>query len=196
MYPRFLQIFLDQQLEGVPIHKNKFSALSHTKKIFGNTRRIGKGFSGKVTPLFLTMVAAHKELGDRLVRAATSASSLEGEQDSGNIDKTQSKATPNKSSSQRTNSGGGPRCQESMRDTTTQTRTRSCCTAATTVTTAATTKELTLAQALEALKTSKPKVRGIVIQDQEEPGKSSTTTTTISKQQLQNKGKAIMIEEP
>ncbi|GJY64903.1 hypothetical protein Tco_0466363 [Tanacetum coccineum] len=52
--------------------------------------------------------AVHKELGDSLVRAATTASSLEAEQDSGNINKTQSKATPNESSSQGTNSGGGP----------------------------------------------------------------------------------------
>ncbi|GKE73383.1 hypothetical protein Tco_1535424, partial [Tanacetum coccineum] len=39
--------------------------------------------------------AVHKELGDSLVRDATTASSLEAEQDSGNINKTQSKATPN-----------------------------------------------------------------------------------------------------
>ncbi|GJV46781.1 hypothetical protein Tco_1436993 [Tanacetum coccineum] len=51
--------------------------------------------------------AIHKELGDSLVRAATTASSLEAEQDSGNINKTQSKATPNESSSQGTNLGGG-----------------------------------------------------------------------------------------
>ncbi|GKF62619.1 hypothetical protein Tco_0182673, partial [Tanacetum coccineum] len=43
--------------------------------------------------------AVHKELGDSLVRAATTASSLEAEQDSDNITKTQSKATPNESSS-------------------------------------------------------------------------------------------------
>nr|GEU46122.1 hypothetical protein [Tanacetum cinerariifolium] len=53
--------------------------------------------------------AVHKELGDSLVRAATTAYSLEAEQDSGNINKTQSKATLNKSSSQRTDSGGGPK---------------------------------------------------------------------------------------
>nr|GEV37929.1 ribonuclease H-like domain-containing protein [Tanacetum cinerariifolium] len=39
--------------------------------------------------------AVHKELGDRLVRAATTTSSLEAEQESGNITKTQSKGTPN-----------------------------------------------------------------------------------------------------
>ncbi|GJV10785.1 putative ribonuclease H-like domain-containing protein [Tanacetum coccineum] len=48
-----------------------------------------------------------------------------------------------------------------------------------------------VAQTLEALKTSKPKVKGIILQD---PGKS--TTTTISSQQSQDKGKGIMIEEP
>ncbi|GJV38422.1 hypothetical protein Tco_1410899 [Tanacetum coccineum] len=53
--------------------------------------------------------AVHKELGDGLVRAATTASSLEAEQDSGNITKTRSKATPNESSSLGTTSGSGPR---------------------------------------------------------------------------------------
>ncbi|GJU39663.1 hypothetical protein Tco_1192620 [Tanacetum coccineum] len=66
--------------------------------------------------------AVYKELGDSLVRAATTASSLEAEQDSGNINKTQSKATPNESSPQGTNSGGGPWCQETMGETAAQTR--------------------------------------------------------------------------
>ncbi|GJS06678.1 hypothetical protein Tco_0363474 [Tanacetum coccineum] len=152
-------------------------------KIFSNMRRrVGKGFSGRETPLFQTMVvqdqaemgegsanptdphhtptfiqpstsqpqkkqkprkpkrkdtqipqssgptehvadeAVYKELDDSLVRAATTASSLEAEQDSGNIAKTQSKATPNESSSLRTTSGGGPRRQETMGDTIAQTR--------------------------------------------------------------------------
>ncbi|GJV84627.1 hypothetical protein Tco_1524525 [Tanacetum coccineum] len=181
MYPRFVQVFLDKQLDGRPNHKKVYIAPSHTKKIFGNMRRVGKGFSGRVTPLFPTMVvqnqselgegsamptdphhtpiiiesstqlqktqkprkpkrkdtqvlqpsdptdivadeAVHKELGDRLVRATTTASSLEAKQDSGNITKTRSKATPNESSSLGTTSGGGPRCQETIRDTIAQTR--------------------------------------------------------------------------
>ncbi|GJZ74877.1 putative ribonuclease H-like domain-containing protein, partial [Tanacetum coccineum] len=60
-------------------------------------------------------------------------------------------------------------------------------TAATTVT--ITTEEITLAQALEALKTSKPKVKRIVFQE-------PSTITIISSQQSQDKGKGIMIEEP
>ncbi|GJR54506.1 hypothetical protein Tco_1405027 [Tanacetum coccineum] len=66
--------------------------------------------------------AVHKELGDSLVRAATTASSLEAEHDSGNITKTRSKATPNESSSLGTTSGGGPRRQETIGDTIAQTR--------------------------------------------------------------------------
>ncbi|GJS07140.1 hypothetical protein Tco_0363936, partial [Tanacetum coccineum] len=43
-------------------------------------------------------------------------------QDSGNIIKTQSKATPNEASSLGTTSGGGPRCQETIGDIIAQTR--------------------------------------------------------------------------
>nr|GEZ04363.1 hypothetical protein [Tanacetum cinerariifolium] len=173
----FMQTFLDTQLNDLSTHKRIYIASSYTKKIFRNMRRVEKGFSGKVTPLFQTMVqqlgegsailtdpqhtptiippltqpqktqkprkpirkdtqvpqasgptesvvdeAVHKELGNRLVRAATTASSLEAEQDSGNITKTQSKATPNEPSSQGTDLVGGPRCQETIGDTTTQTR--------------------------------------------------------------------------
>ncbi|GJX84371.1 retrovirus-related pol polyprotein from transposon TNT 1-94 [Tanacetum coccineum] len=70
----------------------------------------------------VTDEVVHKELGDSLVRAATTASSLEAKHDSSNINKTQSKATPNESSSHGINSGGGPWCQETMSDPTAQTR--------------------------------------------------------------------------
>ncbi|GJX61479.1 hypothetical protein Tco_0294379 [Tanacetum coccineum] len=66
--------------------------------------------------------AVHKELGDSLVRAATTASGLKAKQDSGNINKTQSNAITNESSSLGTTSSGGPRCQETMGDTIAQTR--------------------------------------------------------------------------
>ncbi|GKB44575.1 hypothetical protein Tco_0889517, partial [Tanacetum coccineum] len=64
----------------------------------------------------------HKELGDSLVRAVTTASNLEAEQDIGNINKTQSKETPNESSSLGTTSGGSLGCQETIGDTIAQTR--------------------------------------------------------------------------
>ncbi|GJR26147.1 putative ribonuclease H-like domain-containing protein [Tanacetum coccineum] len=181
MYLRFVQVFLDKQLEGMSTHKSIYVTPSHTKKIFGNMKMVGKGFSGRVTPLFLTMVvqdqeeigkgsvfptdthhtpiiiestsqplkkqrsrrpkkkdtqipkssvpsdnvadeAVNEEMDDSLVRASTTASGLEAEQDSGNIDKTQSKETPNESSSPGTSSGGAPKRQETMKDIVTQTR--------------------------------------------------------------------------
>ncbi|GJY89182.1 hypothetical protein Tco_0503810 [Tanacetum coccineum] len=65
--------------------------------------------------------AVYEEMGDSLERAATTATSLDAEQDRSNINKTQSKATPNEPSSLGTISGGGPRRQDTMGDTITQT---------------------------------------------------------------------------
>ncbi|GJX45289.1 hypothetical protein Tco_0261965 [Tanacetum coccineum] len=81
MYPRFVQVFVNQQLNGLPSHKRIYVTPSYTKKIFGNMRK-----------------------------------------DSGNIIKTRSKATPNEAGSQGTTLGGGPRRQETIRDTIAQTR--------------------------------------------------------------------------
>ncbi|GKD81377.1 hypothetical protein Tco_1348216 [Tanacetum coccineum] len=177
MYLRFRQVFLDKQLERVSNHNRIYVTPSHTKKIFGNMRRVEKGFSRRETPLFQTMVvqdqaemgegstnptdphhihtiiqpqkkqkprkpkrkdtqipqssgptehvadeAVYKELDNSLVRAATTASNLEAEQDSGNIIKTRSKDIPNEVGSQGTTSGGGPKHQETMGDTISQTR--------------------------------------------------------------------------
>ncbi|GJS24243.1 hypothetical protein Tco_0452875 [Tanacetum coccineum] len=65
MYPRFVQVFLDNQLEGMATHDEIYIAPSHTKKIFSNMRRQGKDFSSRVTPLFPTMVVqAQEEMGE------------------------------------------------------------------------------------------------------------------------------------
>ncbi|GJZ32016.1 uncharacterized mitochondrial protein-like protein [Tanacetum coccineum] len=56
MFPRFLQVFLDKQVEGMNKHKETFVVSSHTKKIFANMRRQADGFSGDVTPLFNSMM--------------------------------------------------------------------------------------------------------------------------------------------
>ncbi|GKD72331.1 hypothetical protein Tco_1330613 [Tanacetum coccineum] len=77
---------------------------------------------GSENPKHVADEDVYKELDDSLVRAAATASSLEAEQDSGNIDKTQSKETPNESSSLGTTSGCGPRHQETMGDTIAQNR--------------------------------------------------------------------------
>ncbi|GJY80370.1 ribonuclease H-like domain-containing protein [Tanacetum coccineum] len=65
MYPRFVQVFLEKQLEGMSNHKRIYVTPSHTKKIFRNMRRVGKGFSRRETPLFLTMMLqAQEEMGE------------------------------------------------------------------------------------------------------------------------------------
>ncbi|GJY56505.1 hypothetical protein Tco_0455620 [Tanacetum coccineum] len=91
-------------------HNRIYVTPSHTKKIFRNIRRVGKGFSRRETSLFPAMVVqAQEEMG-------------EAEQDSGNINKTQSKATPNEPSSLGTSSGGGPKRQNTKGDTSARTR--------------------------------------------------------------------------
>ncbi|GJU59681.1 hypothetical protein Tco_1237447 [Tanacetum coccineum] len=63
----FVQVFLDKQVEGMPKHKDIYVIPSHTKKVFANMKREGKGFSGRVTPLFQTMmVEAPEEVGEGL----------------------------------------------------------------------------------------------------------------------------------
>ncbi|GJX23247.1 hypothetical protein Tco_0227692 [Tanacetum coccineum] len=52
---------LNKQMERVSSHKRIYVTPSHTKKIFGNMKRVGKGFSGRETPLFPTMVVHNQE---------------------------------------------------------------------------------------------------------------------------------------
>ncbi|GKB77447.1 hypothetical protein Tco_0944342 [Tanacetum coccineum] len=64
MYPRFVQVFINQQLGDMSHHKEIYVNPSHTKKIFSNVKREGKDFFGRVTPLFATtMVQANQEEG-------------------------------------------------------------------------------------------------------------------------------------
>ncbi|GJR33007.1 putative ribonuclease H-like domain-containing protein [Tanacetum coccineum] len=75
MYPRFVQVFLDKQVEGMSKHKGIYVTPSHTKKIFANMKREGKGFSGRITPLFQTMmVQAPEDMGEDSVAPTDSHS--------------------------------------------------------------------------------------------------------------------------
>ncbi|GJU56263.1 putative ribonuclease H-like domain-containing protein [Tanacetum coccineum] len=56
MYPRFVQVFLDNQREGMINHNRIYIVPSHTKKVFANMKRQGKDFSGRVTLLFSTIM--------------------------------------------------------------------------------------------------------------------------------------------
>ncbi|GJZ15730.1 putative ribonuclease H-like domain-containing protein [Tanacetum coccineum] len=53
--------FLDKQVEGMTRHKEVYVTPSHTKKVFANMKRSGNGFSGRVTPLFPTMMIQASE---------------------------------------------------------------------------------------------------------------------------------------
>ncbi|GJU30412.1 hypothetical protein Tco_1174001, partial [Tanacetum coccineum] len=65
IYLRFIQVFLDNQLEGMSSYKRIYVTPSHTKKIFANIRRQGKDFSGRETPLCPTMVVqTQEEMGE------------------------------------------------------------------------------------------------------------------------------------
>nr|GEZ88961.1 hypothetical protein [Tanacetum cinerariifolium] len=56
MYPRFIQVLLDNQLDDMTSHKTKYTSPALSQKVFSNTRRVGKGFYGNETPLFATML--------------------------------------------------------------------------------------------------------------------------------------------
>ncbi|GKB44587.1 hypothetical protein Tco_0889529 [Tanacetum coccineum] len=59
------EVFINQQLGDMSHHKKTFVNPFHTKKIFANINREGKDFSGKVTPLFDSMlVQATEEVGE------------------------------------------------------------------------------------------------------------------------------------
>nr|GEX72561.1 hypothetical protein [Tanacetum cinerariifolium] len=80
-------------------------------------------FLSLVVPLRRLVDAVHTREDDRVVRVATTATSLEAEQESGNINKTQSTTTLNEPSSQGTGLGSGPRCQNTtLGDTDARTR--------------------------------------------------------------------------
>ncbi|GJU39326.1 RNA-directed DNA polymerase, eukaryota, nucleotide-binding alpha-beta plait domain protein [Tanacetum coccineum] len=65
MYPRFVQVFMDKQVEGMSKQKEIYVTPSHTKKVFANMKRQGKDFSGRDTPLFPTMIVqAQEQVGE------------------------------------------------------------------------------------------------------------------------------------
>ncbi|GJX39582.1 hypothetical protein Tco_0252885 [Tanacetum coccineum] len=56
MYARFISIFLDKQLANVPVPLDHFHVNTLTSKVFSFMVKKGKHFSGKVTPLFASML--------------------------------------------------------------------------------------------------------------------------------------------
>ncbi|GJU06293.1 hypothetical protein Tco_1122723 [Tanacetum coccineum] len=56
-----ITFFLDKKVEGMSKYKGVYVTPSHTKKVFANKKRPCKGFSGRVTPLFCTMMVQATE---------------------------------------------------------------------------------------------------------------------------------------
>ncbi|GJR94489.1 hypothetical protein Tco_0266663 [Tanacetum coccineum] len=103
-YPRDspfnLEAFSDSNYAGASLDRKSTTGGAMDPKIRASQKEVGTlRYLSLVVPLKkVGDEAVHKELGDRMERAATTASSLEAEQESGNINKTQSMATLNGSS--------------------------------------------------------------------------------------------------
>ncbi|GKD16023.1 hypothetical protein Tco_1205181 [Tanacetum coccineum] len=61
MYPRFISIFLSNQLKNVPVPLDHFPIHALSNKVFSFMVKKGKHFSGKVTPLFPNMLVQPTE---------------------------------------------------------------------------------------------------------------------------------------
>nr|GEV66155.1 uncharacterized mitochondrial protein AtMg00810-like [Tanacetum cinerariifolium] len=57
MYPRFIQLIIQNQIGNLSTHTTRYISPTLTQKVFANMRRVGKGFSGVETPLFAEDVA-------------------------------------------------------------------------------------------------------------------------------------------
>ncbi|GKA89660.1 hypothetical protein Tco_0811472 [Tanacetum coccineum] len=66
------------------------------------------------TQTFVVDETVHKERGDNVERAVTTATSLDAEQGSGNINRTQSTAIPNDTFPQGIGSGGSPKREDTI----------------------------------------------------------------------------------
>nr|GEX86983.1 retrovirus-related Pol polyprotein from transposon TNT 1-94 [Tanacetum cinerariifolium] len=66
MYPKFIQLIIQNQLGDLSTHTTTYTSPALTQKVFANMRRVGKGFLGVETPLFEGMLVAGeiKEQGD------------------------------------------------------------------------------------------------------------------------------------
>ncbi|GJZ93648.1 putative ribonuclease H-like domain-containing protein [Tanacetum coccineum] len=106
----------------------KFWQTASVRTVDNGEQEINATVDGKEFTITEASVRRHLQLanadreGCSVERAATIATSLEVVQDSSNIAKTQSTATPTEPISQETGSDGGPKRQETMGDASVQTR--------------------------------------------------------------------------
>nr|GEY32291.1 RNA-directed DNA polymerase, eukaryota, nucleotide-binding alpha-beta plait domain protein [Tanacetum cinerariifolium] len=63
MYPKFIQLIIQNQLGDLSTHTTTYISLALTQKVFANMRRVGKGFLRIETPLFEGMLVGVIEEG-------------------------------------------------------------------------------------------------------------------------------------
>nr|GEW04165.1 copia protein [Tanacetum cinerariifolium] len=125
-----VQVYVDDIIFGSTNKKlcTSYEKLMHDKFRMSSMRELTfvLGLQAKLNAVRHKLILLGKLITARVNvdqgRATTTASSLEAEHDNGNINKTQTKVTSNKPSSQGTSSDDGPRRQDTMRDIATHTR--------------------------------------------------------------------------
>nr|GEX03346.1 copia protein [Tanacetum cinerariifolium] len=214
MFPRFVQLFLNNQLEEMANHTRIYVPPSHTKKIFGNTKRVGKGFSRRDTPLFPTMmVQAQEELGEDIaIPTETHPTPIITQPSSSQPSRKQKPRKIRVEDIFGVNDQDDTLMFDANKDlqgeevvvekevagkyvsVVKEINAASIETFVTTTTLTISMDETTLAKALIEIKTSRPKAKGIVMQ---EPSETPTPTPIVSSQQpskVQDKDKGIMVE--
>nr|GFA54565.1 hypothetical protein [Tanacetum cinerariifolium] len=73
MYPRFIQLIIQNQVGDLSTHTTRFISPALTQKVFVNMRRLRKGFSGVETPLFEGMLTARQPTEEGVAEAQVQA---------------------------------------------------------------------------------------------------------------------------
>ncbi|GKE49764.1 hypothetical protein Tco_1481022, partial [Tanacetum coccineum] len=103
-------------IEPIPIVASSLQP-KKTKKHRKTKRKATKISQSSGPTTLVADESVHEESGDNVERGATTATSLDAEQGSGNINRTQSTTIPKDPFPQGISSSGSPRSQEAMRDT-------------------------------------------------------------------------------
>nr|GEV30246.1 ribonuclease H-like domain, reverse transcriptase, RNA-dependent DNA polymerase [Tanacetum cinerariifolium] len=64
MYPHFIQVLLNHQVDDITTHTTRYKSPALTQKVFANMRRVRKGFSCVETPLFYSMLVQSQQQAD------------------------------------------------------------------------------------------------------------------------------------
>ncbi|GJY53723.1 putative ribonuclease H-like domain-containing protein, partial [Tanacetum coccineum] len=121
--PFDLEAFSDSDYAGASLDRKSTTGAEYVatancrgQMLWIQNQMLDYGFNFMNTKIYIDNKneTVYKEWEDRMERAATTASSLEAEQDSGNINRTQSMVTLNESFLHGTDSGSSPRCQDTI----------------------------------------------------------------------------------